>query len=379
MTRREFMVRSAVFASCLLPLSTSEASVARIMERRFGQLADGSEIRVFRLSNGTGAWIDITPLGGTILGVHVPDRSGKISDVILGFDGPQKYAEPGPFFGGIIGRYANRIAAGKFCIQELCYQLDKNEGENSLHGGFYGFDKRLWSAQVLNDEDGNFLQLFLHSVDGDQGYPGNLSVTAEYRFGKDNRLAIDYFAETDKDTIINLTQHPYFNLDGHGKGDILNHQLFIKADSYLPVDDVFIPTGDLLAVDKVMDFRKPKSIGEHIFAEHAQLKIAQGYDHTWILSGPDNGGLPIAATLYSKESGRKLSIFTDQPGMQFYSGNHLGITSGGKAGVSYNRYSGVALETQHFPNSPNNKHFPSTILYAGKSYSSRTEWVFSVE
>jgi aldose 1-epimerase len=311
--------------------------------------------------------------------VHVPDRIGEISDVILGFDGPQKYAEPGPFFGGIIGRYANRIAAGKFCIHELCYQLDKNEGENSLHGGFEGFDKRLWSAKVLNDEDGNFLQLTLHSVHGDQGFPGNLSVTAEYRFRKDNRLSIDYFAETDEDTIINLTQHPYFNLDGHGRGDILNHQLFIKADNYLPVNEIFIPTGDLLAVDKVMDFRNPKSIRDHIFAEHAQLKIAKGYDHTWILSGPDNCGLPIAATLYSKASGRKLSIFTDQPGIQFYSGNHLSITSGGKSGVRYNRYSGVALETQHFPDSPNNKHFPSTILYSGESYSSRTEWVFSVE
>ncbi len=373
------MVSSALFTSNLLPLTRSEVGVVGIMERRFGVLADGSEISVFRLSNGTGAWIDITPLGGTILGVHVPDRIGEISDVLLGFDEPQKYAEPGPFFGGIIGRFANRIAAGKFFIQEFCYQLDKNEGDNSLHGGSKGFDKRLWSARVLNDKNGDFLQLILHSLDGDQGYPGNLSVTAEYRFGKDNRFSIEYSAESDKDTIVNLTQHPYFNLDGHGNGDILNHQLFIRADHYLPVDEVFVPTGDLLVVDKVMDFRNPRNIGEHIFAEHAQLKIAGGYDHTWSLAKSSGAGLPIAATLYSKASGRKLSIFTDQPGIQVYSGNHLSITSGGKKGVRYDRYSGVALETQHFPDSPNNKNFPSTILYSGERYCSRTEWVFSAE
>ncbi len=372
------MVKSALLTRSLRPLSASASSVAGITKTSFGQLVDGTHAYVYRLSNGTGAWVDITSVGGAIVGIHVPDHCGVIADVTLGFDHAQQYVKEGPFFGGIIGRFANRIASGHFCLGDSCYQLDTNEGKNSLHGGSGGFDKRLWSGQVRSDARGDVLQLVLLSADGDQGYPGQLVVTAEYRFDRHNRLSIHYSAESDQDTIVNLTQHPYFNLNGHDKGDILGHQLMLNADHYLPIDEAFIPTGAIQPVDHATDFRRAKPIGESLFAEHEQLKIARGYDHTWVVSKSSGDALPLAATLYAPESRRRVSVYTDQPGLQFYSGNHLTDTLIGKGGVQYRPFAGAALEAQHFPDSPNQPHFPSTALKKGEVYTSRTELVFGV-
>ncbi|RPG49057.1 MAG: galactose mutarotase [Gammaproteobacteria bacterium TMED1] len=349
----------------------------RIEKTLFGQLHDGRRIDRYRVSNKTGAWIDVSSLGATLLTINIPDRDGKISDVILGFDNPNQYMSDNSYFGGIIGRFANRISNGKVSIHGKYFNLSINDGPHSLHGGKVGFDKRVWESRIVRLESSELLELTLCSPHGDQGYPGNLRVKCSICFDDQNRLTIDYSAETDMTTIINLTHHPYFNLNGQGAGHVRDHYLLIPANFYLPVDDELIPTGAILEASGSMDFRKPKTLDEGLNSDDPQLLFAGGYDHNWVLNNPTfNPGLHLAAKLYSKNTGRALTIKTDQPGIQFYSGNSLSGSIKGKNDVFYQRHAGLALETQHFPDSPNQPGFPSTLLFPGKIYRTRTEWHF---
>jgi aldose 1-epimerase len=307
----------------------------------------------------------------------VPDRNGASADVVLGFDSLAGYlANPSPFFGALVGRYANRIGHARFSLDGIEYHLDKNDGENSLHGGFHGFDKRVWTPRTLPDGG---LQLDYRSQDGEGGYPGNLNVRVTYHLTDNNELRLDYTATTDKDTVVNLTNHAYFNLRGAGSGDILAHQLTLNADRFTPVDSGLIPTGELRAVAGTpFDFRKPVAIGAHIDQNDEQLRFGQGYDLNWVLNRA-GAGLSLAARVEEPQSGRVLEVYTTEPGVQFYTGNHLQGTIHGKDGKTYTRRSAFCLETQHFPDSPNKKQFPSAVLKPGQQFSSTTVYRFLVK
>ena len=352
----------------------------RIEKTPFGRLYDGRCVDRYRITNESGAWIDVSNLGATLLSINVPDRRGLVSDITLGFDNPSQYLADNSYFGGIIGRFANRISNSKMMIDRRYFELSDNDGPHSLHGGKVGFNRRVWASRIVRSASSEFLELEMCSVHGDQGYPGNLQVKCCISFDNQNRLAIDYSAETDMTTIINLTHHPYFNLDGQGAGHIRDHYLSIPANFYLPVDNELIPTGEMLEVSGPMDFRKPKMLGEGLNSDEPQLLSASGYDHNWVLNclSPCSG-LHLAANLYSKKTGRVLTIKTDQPGIQFYSGNSLSDSILGKNDASYQRHAGLALETQHFPDSPNQPSFPSTLLVPGEIYRSRTEWYFDTD
>jgi aldose 1-epimerase len=305
-----------------------------------------------------------------------PDRNGKMADVVLGFDSLDGYLQnPSPFFGALIGRYGNRIGHARFTLDGRVYQVDRNDGENSLHGGARGFDKRVWTSRALTDGS---LELTYLSVDGEEGYPGNLRATVTYHLTDANELRIDYAASTDKDTVVNLTNHSYFNLKGAGAGDILNHRVMLNADRFTPVDGGLIPTGELRAVaGSPFDFRSATAIGARIEANDEQIKIGKGYDHNWVLNrGGD--GLALAARVEEPSTGRILEVRTTEPGVQFYTGNFLDGTIKGKGGKLYGRRSGFCLETQHFPDSPNKPAFPTTELKQGQKYQSTTVFRFAV-
>jgi aldose 1-epimerase len=345
----------------------------------FGQLPDGRQVRAFALENPDGSTVRIMELGATILELQVPDSNGKLEDVVLGFDNLEPYLDVGPYFGAVVGRYGNRIAKGRFSIDGETYQLVTNDGENSLHGGAVGFDKRLWTGEPVTTAEGQGVRFSLTSADGDQGYPGELLATVTYTWTENHRLIVDYEATTDAPTVVNLTQHSYFNLDGHDSGSILEHTLELNADAYTPVDDTLIPTGEIRDVSGTpFDFRDPKKIGRDIDIGEDQLRIAGGYDHNFVLrSGFEPGQLQRVATLTSDSSGRQLLVYTDQPGVQFYSGNFLDGTLQGKAQANYGHRSGLCLETQHFPDSPNQPSFPTTRLDPGETYRTRTVFEFS--
>jgi aldose 1-epimerase len=352
-----------------------------------GASLDGTAIDEYTLSNGHGMEVRAITAGGIIRSLKVPDRSGRQADVVLGFDTAAGYLSdpPPPYFGAIIGRYGNRIAKGQFTLDGHTYTLAKNNGPNSLHGGNRGFDKRLWKAEARQTAQGASVIFSRMSPDGEEGYPGNLQVRVTYTLTGRNELIVDYHATTDKATPVNLTQHSYFNLSGEGSGDILSHELLINADRYTPVDDTLIPTGELAAVEGTpFDFRKPTAIGARIDANDPQIKKGPGYDHNWVLNRGANGqaggaasDLVLAARLTDPRSGRTMEIRTTEPGLQFYSGNFLDGTIKGKAGHVYARRTGLCLETQHFPDSPNHANFPSTILRPGQIYESRTVFQFS--
>ena len=318
----------------------------------------------------------ITNLGGIVVSLKVPDRNGKFDDVVLGFNDLDSYLKGHPYFGAIIGRYGNRIAKGRFTLNGVEYKLAVNNGENHLHGGIKGFDKVIWIGREQRSKAGEAVVLTYVSKDGEEGYPGNLNVTVVYTLTNNNELKIEYSATSDKDTVTNLTHHSYFNLAGEGNGDILNHRVLINATSFVPTDAGSIPTGELRKVAGTpFDFLKLTAIGARINQDEEQLKLGNGYDHTWIINGRP-GTLRLAAQAFEPTSGRRMQVWTTEPGMQFYTGNFLDGTLTGKSGKIYQRRYGFCFETQHYPDSPNQPAFPTTMLKKGATYRSTTIYKF---
>jgi len=345
----------------------------------FGKTPDGTPVELYTLTNANGLEAKITNYGGIVVSLLVPDRDGKPGDVVLGYETLEEYIENNPYFGTLVGRYGNRIARGKFTLEGIEYTLAQNDGENHLHGGPKGFDKVVWKADAVRSKKSVGLKLTYLSKDGEEGYPGNLSVTVVYTLTNDNELKIEYTAVTDKVTIVNLTHHGYFNLAGAGLGDILGHELMIKADRFTPVDKGLIPTGELRSVKGTpMDFTQAVAIGARIDQAAEQLVLGGGYDHNWVLNNGD-GSLALAARVYEPTTGRVMEVYTTEPGIQFYSGNFLDGSITGKGGKVYEYRYGFCLETQHFPDSPNKPDFPSTVLKPGETYTTTTIYTFSVK
>lgn len=349
-----------------------------ISQAPFGKTTDGLPVEIFTLRNHNGMEARIMTYGGIVVSLKTPDKSGNFDDVVLGYDHLDAYIKRNPFFGALVGRYGNRIAKGKFSLNGKTYMLATNSGGiNHIHGGLKGFDKVVWKANPLESSDGPAVQLHYLSKDGEEGYPGNLSVTATYTLTQDNALRLDYEATTDKDTICNLTHHSYFNL--RGSGDVLDYLVQINAEKFTPVDAGLIPTGELRPVAGTpFDFRKPTAIGARINSPDEQLQFAKGYDHNWVFDKPP-GQLGLAARVVDKISGRSLEVSITEPGMQFYTGNHLDGTIIGKGGRAYPPRSAFCMEPQHFPDSPNHPYFPSVELKPGQVYKNTIIYKFSTE
>lgn len=365
---------SFLLQSCKNEMKKSDtpaiAESVKIEKSFFGVLSDQQQADLFTMTNANGMQIKITNYGGIITSWTAPDKNGVFEDIVLGYDSLDNYVKNNPYFGAIIGRYGNRIAKGKFSLDGKDYTLAVNNIGNHLHGGIIGYDKVLWTAEIMDGKEGS-LKLTYLSKDGEEGYPGNLQVTVIYTLTNDNELKIDYEAKTDQPTVVNLTNHSYFNLTAN-KTDILGHELKLFADKFLPVDKTLIPTGELRDVKGTpFDFTGQKLIGKDILAKDEQLTFGGGYDHCWVLN-TSTDSLTHAATLSEPVSGRVLEIFTSEPAIQFYSGNFLDGTISGKNKVVYGHRSGLCLETQHFPDSPNQKAFPSVTLKPGEKYKSRT-------
>ena len=346
--------------------------------RNYGTTKDGHTIEEYTLRNAAGMEVKCISFGGILTSISVPDRQGRLANVALGFDSLAKYEAEHPYFGAITGRYANRIGGGRFSLDGVDYQLFQNDGGNSLHGGEVGFDKRIWSA---SESDGA-LEFAYRSPDGEEGYPGNLDVTVRYSLDADNGLRIDYNAETDAPTVLNLTNHSYFNLQGEGEGAIYDHLLTLNADHYTPTAEDQIPTGEIEPVAGTpFDFRRAKTMGSGQRSAHPQIAAAKGYDHNFVLKrdGLAEGELGLAARVYEPRSGRVMEVWTTEPGVQFYAGNFLDATLAGASGRLYRQSDGFALETQHFPDSPNKPQFPSTVLRPGERFVSTTVYRFSTD
>lgn len=345
----------------------------------FGVTAEGQTANLYTLTNANGMEAKITNFGGVVVSLMVPDRNDSLADVVLGFDTLEPYFEDSPYFGALVGRYGNRIAKGKFTLNGEEYTLAQNNMGNHLHGGLRGFDKVLWQAETVSGDSSSVgLKLHYQSPDGEEGYPGTLDATVTYMLTNDNELRIDYRATTDAPTVVNLTNHSYFNLTGKGGSSILNHEVMINADRFVPVDSVLIPTGELAEVAGTpMDFRQPTPVGARIDQEYSQLVYGIGYDHCWVLNKA-GGALTLAATVHEPNSGRLLEVRTTEPAVQFYSGNFLDGTLTGKDGAVYEQRTGLCLETEHFPDSPNQPNFPSTELNPGETYQTTTIYKFSV-
>lgn len=349
-----------------------------ITSQAYGQLEDGRTVDQYQLKNANGMAVEVITYGGIITSWTAPDKTGAYENVVLGYDSLSQYLANNPYFGAIIGRYGNRIAKGQFVLEGTTYELATNDGPNHLHGGLKGFDKVLWSADTATTAEGASLILRYESADMEEGYPGNLSVQVTYTLTPDDALQVDYEATTDKATIVNLTQHSYFNLSGDFSQTILDHELMIAADQYLPVDATLIPTGELAPVEGTpFDFREAKAIGRDIGADHPQLELGKGYDHCWVLN--EQGSMRRVASAYHPGTGRQLEVFTDEPGIQFYSGNFLDGTLPMPGGGTYGHRTGFCLETQHYPDSPNQKDFPSVVLRPGETYETRTTFKFSTK
>ncbi|MBA3430437.1 MAG: galactose mutarotase [Actinobacteria bacterium] len=351
-----------------------------IEKRRFGVTPDGETVHLYKLSNGHCMQVKIITYGGIIQSLRVPNREGRSRNVVLGFDNLGDYVtNNSPYFGAIIGRYANRIAGGQFTLDGVTYDLPKNNGPNTLHGGPKGFHTKVWKAEEVVHDNSVGLRLHYTSPNGEQGFPGRLRTKVTYTLTEHNSLRMRYRATTNKPTVVNLTNHSYFNLAGEGSGTIYNHKLRLNADHYTPVDPTLIPTGEIAPVEGTpFDFREPKRIGARIRHDHPQILVGRGYDHNYVLNG-DSGRLRHAAWVNEPRSGRVLQILTTEPGVQFYSGNFLDGTLVGPSGNVYRMSDGFALETQHYPDSPNQRHFPSTVLRPGGEYRSTTVFRFSVE
>jgi aldose 1-epimerase len=346
-----------------------------IKSEAWGTTKDGQKVTLYTLHNAKGMEARIADYGCIIVSLTAPDKKGKFADVVLGFDNLADYEAKNPFFGCVAGRYANRIAKGRFKLNDTEYKLAVNNGPNSLHGGKVGFDKKVWRSEPLRRANGVGVELRYTSADGEEGYPGKLDCRVTYLLTNDNSLEIEYTATTDKPTVVNLTNHSYFNLGGEGSGSILDHTLTINAEEYTPTDDDLIPTGEKRSVAGTpLDFKKAHRIGERIEADFLPLKQGMGYDHNFVLSG---SGLRMAARAKDPKSGRVLEVLTTEPGVQFYTGNHLDVT--GKGGHHYASRDGFCLETQHFPDSPNRPEFPSTVLKPGDTYKHTSVFKFSAE
>ena len=356
-------------------MSQQSLSVSRAP---FGTLADGRAVELFTLTNAHGVEIRAMTYGAIITAIYTPDRNGRRDDIVLGFDSVAGYLSGSPYFGAVVGRYANRIAGGHFTLDGVTYTLARNNGPNSLHGGLRGFDKVLWSAEPVRSDSAVGVRLRYTSPDGEEGYPGTLQVQVTYTLTAHDELIVDYDATTDKATPLNLSQHTYWNLHGHGQGDILDHVLSLDASRYTPVDSTLIPTGEIAPVAGTpFDFRTPAAVGARIDAANEQLRFGHGYDHNWVLDQPRPGTLSHAARLVDPVSGRAIDVSTTEPGIQFYAGNFLDGTIKGRGGQVYGHRGALCLETQHFPDSPNHPNFPPTILRPGQRYQSRTIVTFS--
>lgn len=373
-----FAMACLLLVCCQPPAATDTETPpesAEIMKTSFGQTPDGENVDLYTLTNAGGMEVKIMNYGGIITSIQVPDKAGKLGEISLGYDNFQGYLDQGSYFGALIGRYGNRIAKGRFSLNGETYSLAANNGVNHLHGGTKGFDKVMW--EVEPQPASNALVLRYLSVDGEEGYPGNLSVKVTYTLAEENELRIDYEATTDKSTIVNLTNHAYFNLKDGGATAILDHEMMINADRFTPVDETLIPTGELREVTGTpFDFRESTAIGARISDDDSQLKMGLGYDHNYVLNG--GGSLSLAARVYEPTTGRVMEVFTTEPGVQFYSGNFLtgGISS---RGAIYGRRHAFCLETQHFPDSPNQPDFPSVVLNPGETYTTTTVYQFATK
>ena len=365
-------------ALCLLLSSCGDSETKSLNKKVWGNV-HGQEVYLYTLTNSSGAYVTISDFGGIVQALGVPDRNGEIADVVLGFDTPQGYINDGPFFGAIVGRYANRIAKGKFTLDGNEYTLATNNAPNHLHGGPTGFYNRIWTVEQIPAEQGNTaLKLAYTSGDGEEGYPGNLKVTVIYTWTNDNQLKIDYEAETDKPTVVNLTNHAYFNLSGGKDETILSEIMTIHADRYTPIDETSIPTGELLDVTGVMDFTIPKAIGKDIGALGGGTEgfVGGGYNHNYVLRDKA-GELITAAFVHHPVSGRTMETLTTEPGIQFFTGNAFTGEFSGK-GILMGKHVGYCLETQHFPDSPNQPSFPTTTLLPGQKFQSTTIYKFGI-
>ncbi len=358
--------------------STSTPESPRRARAPFGN-ADGKDVFLYTLRNASGMEARITNYGGTVVSLTVPDRSKKPADVVLGYDSLASYMTGKSYFGAIVGRYGNRIGKARFTLDGKEYTLNVNDGANTLHGGLKGFDRVVWEVDETTPATQPVLSLSYLSKEGEEGYPGNLKVNVVYTLTDSNELRIDYAATTDKPTVLNLTHHSYFNLAGAGNGDILSHQVMLNANAFTPVDSGLITTGEIRPVEGTpMDFRTPTAVGARIGANDEQLRLGRGYDHNWVLNRT-GVGLSLAARVTESTSGRVMEVWTTQPGVQFYTGNFLDGTAIGKGGKPYAYRTGLCLETQHFPDSPNKPSFPTTVLRPGEKFSSTTVYRFSTQ
>ncbi|MGA1980608.1 MAG: aldose epimerase family protein [Sedimentisphaerales bacterium] len=371
------LVVAVLFVFGCNELTTCGEKKMSIKKQAFGKTADGQNVDLYILTNTNGLKAKIMTYGGILTSLQVPDRNGNFADIVLGCDSLDEYIKGTPYFGAIVGRYANRIAKGKFTLDGVEYTLAVNSSPNHIHGGIKGFSMVVWNAEQMHTDEGPALKLTYRSYDGEEGYPGNLSCMVSYTLTNNNELKISYEAKTDKATVINLTHHSYFNLGGHNSGDVLGHELQIFADNFTPTDKDLIPTGEIKPVKGTpLDFTKPTAIGSRI------KQVGAGYDHNYVLnSSPPScflkkaGGLALAASAYEPKSGRVMEIFTTEPGVQFYTGNFL--NNKGKEGAFYGKHTGFCLETEHFPDSPNKPGFPSVVLKPGEKYTQLTVHKFS--
>ncbi|HTV55498.1 MAG TPA: aldose epimerase family protein, partial [Terriglobia bacterium] len=376
MSHPRYLLRLSVVSLAIALGAAAQNSQPGIKMTIFGKMSDGQEVHLYMLTNRNGMQVGLTNYGARIVSINVPDEHGKMADVVLGFDNLAGYLGKDPYFGATVGRYANRIANGKFTLEGVQYNVPINDGPNSLHGGTEGFDKKVWTAREISQYPPSVEFTYL-SKDGEEGYPGDLHVKVVDTLEDDNALRIDYTATTDKDTVINLTNHSYFNLSGEGSGSILNEEVMINAKQFTPVNANLIPTGELRDVGGTpFDFRKLTRIGARINEDNQQLKFAHGYDDNFVLDR-ESPALVLAARVVDPESGRALECYTTEPGVQFYTSNFLDGTIRGKGGKVYGRRSAFTLETQHFPDSPNHPDFPSTELKPGETYRQTTIFKFS--
>jgi aldose 1-epimerase len=368
-------------AAALLALTLGSTAMAKGLQKEaFGTLADGTAVERYTMTNASGMEVSFLTYGGIVTAIRVPDRAGKRDNVVLGFAKLEDYVAQNPYFGTITGRYANRIAQARFAIEGREYRLAANNGPNALHGGKAGFDKKVWRAEEVRSAEGVAVTLSYTSPDGEEGYPGRLDARVTYTLTDADELKIDYHATTDKPTVVNLTNHSYFNLAGDGAGDVLGHELQLAASAYTPVDATLIPTGEVAKVAGTpFDFQTAKPIGRDIRTSDEQIVRGRGYDHNFVLDKPQAGALSLAARVREPRSGRVLEVHTTEPGVQLYTGNFLDATLVGAAGKVYRQGDGFCLETQHFPDSPNQPSFPSTLLRPGEEYKSTTVFRFAVQ